>query len=54
MQAEHQNKESLSDEFLIFLCSSVHPGISSAHVCNDLSNFQKADGAAVMMGQLAW
>ena len=26
----------------------------SAHVHNNLNNFQKADGAAVMMGQLAW
>ena len=25
----------------------------SAHVYNDLGNFQKADGVAVMMGQLA-
>ena len=28
--------------------------LQSAHVYNDLSNFQKADVLAVMMGQLAW
>ena len=37
-----------------FSVECVRPGISSAHVYNDLIYFQKADGVAVMTGQLAW
>ena len=40
---------------LSFNCTGVLPQeFQSAHVHNNLSNFQKADGVAVMTGQLAW
>ena len=37
----------------IFLWNVFAQEFQSAHLHNDLSNFQKADGVAVMIGQLA-
>ena len=63
LDTEHKNKESLSDEFWVeglvevikqYVLQNVYAQeFQSAHVHNNLSNFQKADGVAVMMGQLA-